>query len=121
MDAQPIDVLRLMAALARACRQDYITDENGEPVRCRHAVKETRGDRQLTLWPKMETMSPEQMRLSLQVRKRGGVQDFIQIERDRRYYNKHFNPGDPIALDYNANPDVEEHFLPTEYPDTPPE
>src|SRR4051812_46441650 len=55
LDTPPIDVIRVMArALARACRQDYITDENGEPVRRRHAVRETIGDQQLTFWPRME-------------------------------------------------------------------
>ena len=79
-----------------------------------------RGDKQLTLWPKMEDMTPEKMRLSLQVRKTGSLQDVLQIERDKRYFNKHHNPGDPIEMDYNMNPDVEEHFLPDEYPEEPP-
>jgi hypothetical protein len=122
LDIPPIDVIRVMArALARACRQDYIEDENGEPVRHRHAVKEKRGDKQLTLWPKMENMTPEKMRVSLQSRRNGTLQDALQIERDKRYFNSHHNPGDPIEMDFNLNPDIEEHFLPSEYPDSPPE
>jgi hypothetical protein len=122
LEKASVDVIRITArAFARACRQDYIKHENGEPVRHRHAVREKRGDRQLTLWPKMENMSPEKMRLSLQVRKIVTVQDVIQMERDRRYFNKHYNPGDPIEMDYNLNVDVEEHFLPTDYPDAPPD
>lgn len=122
MDTPPVDVIRLMArALARACRQDFIVDENGEPVRRRHAIRESRGDQQLTLWPKMETMTPEKFRVSLTSRRNATVQDALQIERDKRYFNNHYNPGDPIEMDYNLNPDVEEYFLPSEYPDTPPE
>ena len=122
LDTPPIDVIRVMArALARACRQDYIVDENGEPVRRRHAVREKQGDRQMTLWPKIEDITPQKMRRSLQVRKQGAVQDALQIERDRRYFNTHYNPGDPIPMDYNLNPDIEEHFLPNEYPEEPPE
>lgn len=121
MDSPQVDVVRIMArALARACRQDYIEDENGEPVRRRHAVKETRGDRQLTLWPKMEDMTPENFRLSLTSRRNGTVQDALQIERDKRYFNNHYNPGDAIELDFNLNLDIEEHFMPGDYPDEPP-
>ncbi len=32
-----------------------------------------------------------------------------------------FRPGDPIEMDFNLNPDIEEHFLPDEYPDAPPD
>ena len=53
--------------------------------------------------------------------KGGDRSDAIQIERDRRYFNTHYNPGDAIQMDYNLNTDVEEHFLPAEYPDAPPE
>jgi hypothetical protein len=122
LETPSIDVIRVMArALARACRQDYIVDENGEPVRRRHAVREERGQEQMTLWPKIEDMSPQKMRKSLQVRKQGTLQDALQIERDRRYFNTHYNPGDPIPMDYNLNPDIEEHFLPSVYPEKPPE
>jgi hypothetical protein len=68
----------------------------------------------------MEDMVPAEIRRSLTSRRTGTGQDILQIERDRRFYNKHYNPGDPIELDYNFNTDVEEHFLPTDYPDAPP-
>ncbi len=122
LDTPTIDVIRVMArALARACRQDYIEDENGEPVRRRHAVREARGDKQLTLWPKMEDITPEKFRVSLTSRRNGTVQDALQIERDKRYYNKHYNPGNAIEMDFNLTHDIEEHFMPTDYPDTPPD
>lgn len=79
-----------------------------------------RNGKQLTLWPKMEDMTPDKMRLSPQVRKSGNVQDALQIERDKRYFNKHYNPGDPIETDFNINLDIEEHVMPTDYPETPP-
>jgi hypothetical protein len=122
MDKPTIDPLRVMQkALVRACRQDYIEDENGEPVRRRHAVREQRGAKQMTFWPKMENMTPEKFRLSLQSRRNGMLQDGLQAERDRRYYNKHYNHGDPVEFDHNLSTDVEEHFMPTEYPDAPPD
>lgn len=121
MDLQPVDVIkRLAKELASASRQDYIEDENGEPVRLRHAVKIIEGEKQFTFWFLMKDATPEQMRLTAQARRRGALSDVMQIERDLRYYNKHFNPGDPIQMSFNYDPDVAEHFMPTEYPDTPP-
>jgi hypothetical protein len=61
------------------------------------------------------------MRASLNSRSKGCGEDILQIERDRRFYNKKYNPGDPIEMDYNFNTAVEEHFMPTEYPDKPPD
>jgi hypothetical protein len=121
MDKPHVDPLRIMQkALARACQQDYIEDENGEPVRRRHAVREKRGDKQLTLWAKMEDLTPAKFKLSLASRRNGMLQDGLQAERDKRYFNKHYNPGDPVEFDHNLSMDVEEHFMPTDYPDAPP-
>jgi hypothetical protein len=61
------------------------------------------------------------MHVSLSARRGGSSQDILQIERDRRFFNKHYNPGDPIELDYDMNRDVEEHFMPKDYPEAPPE
>jgi hypothetical protein len=117
-----VDPHRVLArTFARACQQDYIVDENGEPVRRRHAVKVVVGDEQLTFWPNMEDLSPAKMRASLGSRRKGSGEDILPIERDKRYFNKHYNPGDPLEMDYNYNIDVEEHFMPTDYPDAPPE
>lgn len=122
MNKPIVDLIRIMArALAQACRQDYIEDENREPVRRRHAVRVERGGRQLTLWPKMENMTRDNMRASLGARRNGTVQDALQIERDKRYFNTNYNPGEPIEIDFNLNIDIEEHYFPTEYPDVRPE
>src|SRR5262245_23336122 len=121
MDLPEVDPHRVMARnLARACRQDYVIDENGEPVRKRHAVREESGDIQRTLWPNMEDIVQATMRASLNSRRKGFAEDVLQIERDRRSFNKNYNPIDPIEIDYNFNKDVEEHFMPTDYPDEPP-
>jgi hypothetical protein len=115
------DVIKQLARdLARAARQDYIEDENGEPVRRRFSYKEPRGDVQLTFWFKMEDGTPERMRRSAQGRRNGTLMDILQLDRDLRYYNKHHNPGDPIQLSFNFDPDVEEHRLPPDYPQGPP-
>jgi hypothetical protein len=41
--------------------------------------------------------------------------DILQLHRDLKYFNKHHNPGDPVQMDFNFNPDVEEHDLPPDY------
>jgi len=120
-EPQPHDVLKQFAKeLARAARQDFIEDENGEPVRVRHAVKIDSAGKQLTFWFKMEDATPENMRLSAQARRRGTRADVFQIVRDVKYYNNHYNPGDAIQLDFNFNKDIEEQQFPTDYPDAPP-
>lgn len=122
MDAPPVDINKMLArTIARILRQEYTSDENGEPVRTRHSYRENRGDRQMVFWFKMEDATPEKMRLSAQNRRTGTLMDVLQLARDLGYYNKHFNPGDPIEMDYNFNPDVEELRQPTDYPDAPPE
>lgn len=65
-------------------------------------------------------MTRDQMRTSLSARRRGSLQDVLQIERDRRYSNKKYNPGEPIELDFNLNIDIEEHYQPDDYADEPP-
>lgn len=106
--------------LARASRQDYITDEQGEPVRRRHSYPVSRGEVQLMLWVKIENATPEKMKLSLQGRRNGALMDVLQADRDRQYYNKHYNPGDPIQISWNFDTDVEERQFPAEYPEQPP-
>ena len=107
--------------LARASRQDYIKDEQGEPVRRRHSYPVMRGEIQLTFWMKIENATPEKMRISLQGRRNGALMDVLQADRDRRYYNKHYNPGDPIQLSWNFDLDVDERQYPADYPEEPPQ
>lgn len=120
-EPRKIDVARqLQRDLSRAARQDYITDDEGEPVRRRHSYKVTSGEKQLTLWVSVEKATPRQMRLSAQARRRGILADCIQVERDLRYYNKNYNPGECIQLSFNFEPDMEERQLPRDYDDSPP-
>lgn len=107
--------------LAKASRQDYIKDDQGEPVRRRHSYPVTRGEVQLTFWVKIEDATPENMKISLQGRRNGALMDVLQADRDLRYYNKHYNPGDSIQLSWNFDLDVEERLYPSEYPEEPPE
>jgi hypothetical protein len=110
----------LARAFASAAREEYLHNEEGQPVRRVHRIKEKRNERQLSLWVYMEDATPEQMRLSGRLRYNGMVKDGTQLDRDLQYFNRHHNPGEPIVFDYDLNKMIEERRLPTEYPDVPP-
>lgn len=121
-EARPRNPVKELARdMARASRQDYITDEQGEPVRRRHSYPVMKGDVQLVFWFKMENGTPEKMKLSLQGRRNGALADVLQADRDRRYFNAHYNPGDPIQMSWNFDLDIEEREYPDEYPEGPEE
>jgi len=108
--------------LSRAAREDYIEDDEGNPVRKRHAYRVKQGDQQLTIWVDIDTAKPGQMRLSVLQRRLGIVGDCIQLQHDVNYYDSHNKHGAKLPqLSLDFGPDVTERNLPTEYPDAPPE
>ncbi len=118
------EVRRVARRMARAAREDYIDDENGEPVRVRYPypIQNKDGEGQLVFrWFKLEDATPEKMRLAAQHKRRGIAAAVFQAERDVAYYNKHYNPGEPIEIDWNLNADVAERQQSGEYDDMPPE
>jgi hypothetical protein len=123
LEPQQRDVIKQLAReFSRAFRQQYIVDENGEPVRRVHAYRERRGDVQNTFWFMMEEATPQKMRLSAGARRRGALSDVMQIYRDLKYFNKNHNAGDPVGMSFNFDMDIAEKELPTEYPEeAPPE
>lgn len=122
-DPPQYDPVKLIAKkLATACRQDYFENENGEPVRRRHAYSITGRDNQKTFsWFKIEDATPEKMRLSAHGRRNGTLMDLLQLVRDVDYFNKNYNPGDSIEVDANFTSDIAELRMPDEYPDSPPD
>jgi hypothetical protein len=120
IEPPPYSVVKQIArSMARASRDDYITDDNGEPVRRRMNFTEQRGDKQMAFWFKMEDATPEKMRLSAMRRRNGTLMDVLQLHRDIKYFNAKHNPGDPLLFDANFNPDIEEREQPPEYPEGP--
>ncbi len=116
-----VDPIKLIAkGLANACRQDYLDTDMG-PVRHRHAYipKGNPDQKMLFSWFKIEDATPEKMRLSAQGRRNGTLQDLLQLVRDLDYFNVKYNPGDPIMVDPDFTPDIEEMRMPPEYPEGP--
>jgi hypothetical protein len=117
----PDPVKAIAKRLASASRQDYIADENGEPVRRRHVYSHKVSGQRCFEWFKIEEATPDKMRMSVQHRRTGTLLDILQLVRDVDYYNKNFNPGDPIPVDPNFDPDIVELRLPRDYSDSPPD
>lgn len=111
---------KLAREMSRAAREDYTEDENGKPVRVRHAYRVTLGDEQLTFWVKVEDATRNQMHLSAQQRRRGILKDCEQLDRDVTHYNEKYNPGESIQLTFDFTEDMVEKDESTEYVDAPP-
>ena len=109
-------------ALSRAARQEYFTDEDGRRVRRRHVVKTRDEDgTQHFMWATIETATPKHMHVSLQQRRSAILQDCVQLDNDKDYFNDHNSHGAVIQLSFDFSEDVEEARLPTEYSDTRPD
>lgn len=120
IEPPPYSIVKQIArVMARASRDDYITDDNGEPVRRRMNFTDQRGDKQMVFWFKMEDATPEKMRLSAMRRRNGTLMDVLQLHRDITYFNSRHNPGEPLLFDANFNPDIEERQQSDEYPEGP--
>jgi hypothetical protein len=116
------DQVQILARdLSRAAREDFIEDENGQAVRRRHSYKVVQGEFEYTKWVKIEDASPDQMKLSVQGRRRGILSDCIQLNRDVKHYNKNYNPGEYIQPSFDFGSDIAEAEQSGEYDDTPPE
>jgi hypothetical protein len=121
-DAPRLDPKQILARrFARALRTDFIHDENGEPVRHNLVYRTATAERQNVLcFFKMEDAEPEKFQRSAQMRRRSILDDCCQLERDVSHYNKHFNTGESVGVDYNFVEDVKERLQPKEYVDNPP-
>lgn len=123
-DWEPPDVdpvKQLGRYISRAERQQYIEDDDKQPVRRMQSYKVKKDDRQLTFWVAMEDATREQIHLSAQQRRNGMIADGVQLDRDVRYFNKRHNKGEPVTVEFNLQPDIEESRLPTHYSEERPE
>ena len=107
--------------LQRAAREDFYTDPQGRTVRRKHAIVVKEGETQHSLWADIETAPPEHMKLSLQQCRRGCLGDVKQLKTDMDSYNENNNPGAPIQMSFNFDPDLEEMEEEGTYPDAPSE
>src|SRR5688572_20796221 len=78
---------RCAEEVARALREEYITDPQGRRVRAKHVADIRRGGRQFKLWDDIRDASHEHMRTAFQQRRLGIVGDCRQLKVDVDSYN----------------------------------
>ena len=94
--------------LARAMREEYITDAQGRRLRAKHAATITRDDGQLTLWDDIRTASRKHMEVAFQQRRHQILADCKQLRTDVDSYNENANPGEPIQMIFDFTYDLAE-------------
>ena len=93
---------------AKALREQYIADENGNPVRAKHSARIRKNGEQQYLWADIRRPPKRHMQIAFQQRREQIVGDCRQLKRDVDYYNG-LNPGDAaIQLVFDFTEDVEE-------------
>lgn len=95
--------------LARAMREEYITDPQGRTVRAKHAarIKADSGEQQV-FWADIRSASRTHMEIAFQQRRQQIVGDCRQLKLDADSYNQNRNHGEPIELVFDFTLDLEE-------------
>jgi hypothetical protein len=106
---QPSAILDQCAnQLARAMREEHITDPQGRIVRAKHVAKTTRNGEQMAFWDDMRTATRSHMEIALQQRRQQIVGDCRQLKTDMDSYNENYNTGRLIQLVFDFTNDLEE-------------
>jgi hypothetical protein len=94
--------------LARAMREEIITDPQGRRVRVKHVAWSDRGGEQTLLWADMRLTTREHMQGAFQLRRKQIVGDCRQLKIDVDSYNQNYNSGKAIQLVLDFTDDVAE-------------
>lgn len=94
--------------LARALREEYITDSQGRRVRAKHAARVRRHDRQITLWADIRDADRRHMEIAFQQRRQQIVGDCAQLKRDVDSYNDNRCRTNPIQMVFDFTQDLVE-------------
>ncbi|MDR5748741.1 hypothetical protein QCE73_36785 [Caballeronia sp. LZ029] len=107
-----IDVIA--SDIAQVWREEYRTDPNGQRYRAKHAVRERRGTKTLSLWADMDDDRAPRSHFvrSFAQRRQQIVGDCFQLQTDVDVYNSKHSTEDPIQMVLDFTYDVEELQLP---------
>ena len=94
--------------LARAMREEYVTDKQGRSIRAKHAARLTKGGEQMMLWADIRTAPHSHMELAFKQRRQQIVGDCWQLKRDADSYNENRQPTDPIQVVFDFTNDLAE-------------
>lgn len=98
--------------LARAMREEYITDDQGRRVRAKHAASlPGKGGEQMVLWADIRTAPHQHMAMAFQQRRHQIVGDCRQLKMDVDSYNQNRTPDQPIQMIFDFTYDLEELAL----------
>lgn len=106
---QPFALINQCAdQLARAMREEHITDDNGRIIRAKHVARIEQSGEQTALWADIRSASCEHMQIAFQQRRQQIVGDCRQLKADCDYYNRSRSPGEPIQIVFDFRTDLEE-------------
>jgi hypothetical protein len=106
---QPAALIRQCAEeLARAMREEYITDPKGRRVRVKHVALVGQDGEQIPMWADMRNTTPEHMKGAFRLRRQQIVGDCRQHKTDVNSYNENFNSAEAIQIDFDFTEDLEE-------------
>lgn len=101
--------------IASAMREQYIKDDNGQPVRAKHVARITKGDIPKYFWTDIRTASREFMEQAFNQRREQIVGDCRQLDRDVEYYNNSHKDESKIQLVFDFRDDIEEGKFSSEF------
>jgi len=99
---------RCAEELARAMREEYITDPQGRKVRAKHAAKREKDGHQGIFWEDMRTASREHMEIAFQQRRQQIVGDCRQLKADLDSFNDNYNSGESLQMVFDFTNDLAE-------------
>ena len=94
--------------LARAMREEYITDPQGRRVRAKHAARVKRLGEQISIWDDIRTATREHMEAALKQRRKQIVGDCRQLKTDADSFNQNRSPEKPIQVVFDFTQDLAE-------------
>jgi hypothetical protein len=99
---------RCAEEIARAMREEHITDPQGRRVRVKHVAMIEKNGKQAAFWADMRRAPREHMEIAFQQRRQQIVGDCRQLKWDMDSYNQNHNAGEPIQMIFDFALDLEE-------------
>jgi hypothetical protein len=99
---------RCAEELARAMREEYVTDPQGRRVRVKHVATLEKNGKQAAFWADMRKAPRKHMVVAFQQRRQQIVGDCRQLKSDMDSYNQNYNVGEPIQMVFDFTLDLEE-------------
>jgi hypothetical protein len=95
--------------LARAMREEFITDPQGRTVRAKHAARMREGNRQITLWADIRSAPRRHLEVAFQQRRQQILGDCHQLKHDVDSFNDNRAAEQPIQTVFDFTRDLAEY------------